>query len=361
LLANDYIECGMTAQTARLAGVAREPTVSIQVVLGLIEILEMAGVPRALFLRVAQLDPSALESAHARVPRSELFRMCELAMDLTNDPALGLHWAEQLSANTFTPISHLIGYAATLRQSFESLTQFQRLLADETSYELIESKDHVIVRSVGVPAEGLRVRRFTEEMLVTGMFRLIRSFSVRARPELVSFAYAAPPYHCEYARMFEGAERFEQPFTGIVFDRELMNSTSLHKDDDVHGALRSIAERRVLRLTQQTSYAVRVREHLVQQGPACKAVMASVACSLGLSVRSLRRRLAAEGRTYDSIVNDALASIAKHLLRDKQHTVQEVAYEMRFSDTAAFHRAFKRWTGMTPRACRDEKLQTQPR
>jgi AraC-like DNA-binding protein len=346
----------MTSSPSAQLGVARDCAVSTRIVFGLIEAVEIAGVPRAEFLRAAGLEAGLLEAADARVPRSEVFRLCVLAMDLTADPALGLHWGERFTANTLAPISQLIAHAATLRQSFESLQQFQRLVTDEPSHEVVESKDRVIVRCVSLPAEPLRVQRFAAEMFVTGIFKLIRSFSVRARPERVSFNHAAPSYHSEYTRLFEGVEHFEQPYTGIEFDRALMSAASLHKDDDLHGALRSIAERRVLRLMQRTPYAVRVHEHIVRQGPGCDTAMDSVASALGLSVRSLRRRLAAEGKTYDSIANEALSMIAKHLLRDKQQTVQEVAYEMGFSDTCTFHRAFKRWTGTTPRAYRDETV-----
>jgi AraC-like DNA-binding protein len=54
-------------------------------------------------------------------------------------------------------------------------------------------------------------------------------------------------------------------------------------------------------------------------------------------------------------VNEALAIIGKHFLRNKQLTIQEVAYEMGFADTSTFHRAFKRWTGMTPTEVREEQ------
>jgi AraC-like DNA-binding protein len=140
-----------------------------------------------------------------------------------------------------------------------------------------------------------------------------------------------------------------------VFDRALLDTASPHNDQDVHEALRAVAERRMSRLAEHAPYALRVRELLLQRGCRERIDMPTVACSLGLSERSLRRRLAAEGRSYSDVENAVFAIVAKHLLGDRQRTIQETAYEMGFSDTTAFHRAFKRWTGTTPSAYRESR------
>jgi AraC-like DNA-binding protein len=323
----------------------------------LIEAVEQGGVDRAQLLRAAQLAPEELDAPDARFPRAKVYQLCELAVDLTRDPALGLHWAERLSESTFVPISHLIAHSANLRQGFASLTEFYRLLSDHASHQIVERGDKVTVRVLPLAGESARIQRFTAEMMVAGFFRLIRDFRMHARPDCVSFEYAAPSYQAEYTRVFEQAARFEQPFTGIVFDRALLDAPAPHKDEDVHEALEALAKRRLLRITQRTPYALRVRELLVRhasqqrdQAQAREQDMEQVAHALGLSVRSLRRRLADEGQSYAAIANEALTIVAKHLLRDRQRTIQETAYEMGFADTSSFHRAFKRWTGTTPGA-----------
>jgi AraC-like DNA-binding protein len=345
----------MTARRAGLAGAARESTLSVSFVRGLVQAMEQMGVPRVELLRAARIEAVQLEATEARLPRSEAYRIFEVAMDLTGDPALGLHLAEGLMGQAFGPTSHLVAHSANLRQAFESLHQFQRLLGDDPYFELREYDDQVAVCCLRLPGQSLRLRRFSAEMILTNFFRLIRYFSVQARPERVSFEYPAPPHQHEYARVFEHTERFEQPFTGIVLDRGLLDLSSPNKDEDVHEALRALAERRTVRLTQGAPYALRVREFLVEHGYPRRTDMETVARAIGLSVRSLRRRLASEGTSYSAVENDALAIVAKHLLRDKQRTIQETAYEMGFSDTTTFHRAFKRWTGTTPRAYRESE------
>lgn len=334
---------------------AQEAAMSLRVVRGLVEAVEQMGVSRAELLRSAELEPAELDHEEACVPRSVVYTLCERALELTGDPAFGLHWCERLCGTAFNPVSHLAAHAATLRQGFESLHRFHRLLNDQPSFRLSEQGDKVTVHCLNLSGASSRMQRVASEMLVLGIIRLIRSFCPTARVDDVSFGYPMPDYHAEYARVLELAPRFAQPHTHIVFDRALMNAASLHKDEDVHDALRAIAERRILRLIQHTPFTLRVRDLLVEQGPT-QPDMDRIARSLGLSKRSLRRRLVSEGSSYKAIVKEALAIVAKRYLREKRLTIQETAYEMGFADSSTFHRAFKRWTGNTPGSYRDMRV-----
>lgn len=100
------------------------------------------------------------------------------------------------------------------------------------------------------------------------------------------------------------------------------------------------------------TYAERVRQLLIDNGAQPRIDMNAVARALGLSARSLRRRLVDEGVSYNSIAEGALATLAKQLLTDEARSIQETAYTMGFSDPSAFYRAFKRWTGTTPKTFR---------
>ena len=87
------------------AEVSREPTISMQVLQGFVHVVEQAGVSRAELLRAAGMQPERLAAGETRVPRSEAERVFERALELTGDPALGLHWSEGLSHRTFGPVS----------------------------------------------------------------------------------------------------------------------------------------------------------------------------------------------------------------------------------------------------------------
>jgi AraC-like DNA-binding protein len=77
-----------------------------------------------------------------------------------------------------------------------------------------------------------------------------------------------------------------------------------------------------------------------------------LACALGMSRPTLYRRLKEEGTTFEIVLDDLRRRLALHYLSGRKVSVNETAYLVGFSDPAAFSRAFKRWTGATPRAAR---------
>jgi AraC-like DNA-binding protein len=325
-----------------------EAAVSSLVARNLLHTVEQMGVSTVALFAAAQLDPALFDTPDARLPRRQVLRLCEAAVEITADPALGLRWAERLDTSAFPPVSDLVRHAATLREAFETLEQFRRLLSDNLGFEVEEHAGKVSIRCATLPDASLVAQRFIAEMIVLGFVRLVRFFNPRGALDSVSFAYPAPAHELEYARVFDGAARFEQPFTGVVFDSALMSSTSPYDHDDVRDALRSVAERRVLRMAESTPYAWRVKDLLATERAPQLVEMSAVARTIGVSDRSLRRRLAAEGTTFDAIANEACAIVVRRLLLERGCTIQEAAFEMSFSSTTAFHRAFKRWTGMTP-------------
>jgi AraC-like DNA-binding protein len=77
-----------------------------------------------------------------------------------------------------------------------------------------------------------------------------------------------------------------------------------------------------------------------------------VAGELGMSVRTLRRRLTDRGTSYRQIVDDLRREMAIKYLRDTDMTVEDVAFTLGFNDAASFRRAFRRWTSATPQRFR---------
>ena len=321
---------------------------SMQVVQGIVAAVERSGVPRRNYLRAAELEEFSLEDPEQRLDREHVFRLTELAQDVTADPAFGLHWCEGLSQHSFALLSNLLAHAPNLRSAFETLFRFGELLNDDMQIELVERDGAATLRCDGPTGHSLRYERIAAEMVTLGMYMLIRQFDPDATVERVSFAYAAPDYRREYTRVFTSAERFCQPFTGLVFDAALLDTPSPYRDENLLLSLRSVAEQRIARLQRTAPYWKQVSEFLQQQPAPHRVPMADVARALSLSERSLQRRLSDSGQSYTAIANAAAAATARRLLEQQLLSIKQTAHEMGFSESSSFHRAFKRWTGKTP-------------
>lgn len=321
----------------------KEPTISALVLRGLIHVLEETGVSRADLLRDENLEP--LLGGDARIPYAEGARLCMRAMELTCDPALGLHWAEHLSQSTFGPISHLCTAAPTLRHALDVLSQYSQLFADEPFFELQESADVAIINVLGFEQQPLELHRFAAELTVGGFVRVVRSVWAGARFQSLNFRYPAPGYRDEYRRVFKQPASFGQPFTGLAFDRALLSAPSQYRDDALSATMGTLAQRRMEQVYPTAPYTLRVRERLEKKAPA-RVTMEAVAMELGMSARSLRRRLHEEKTTYIELEGEVLGAVAAQLLQDT--SIKDVAYRMGFANAATFHRAFKRWRGTTP-------------
>jgi AraC-like DNA-binding protein len=224
--------------------------------------------------------------------------------------------------------------------------QFHRLQTDILPFVVEEGARTIVVRITGITG-SLRCRQFGAEVAASGIHKLVQHFAPHRRPDVVAFEHGAPSHHAEYRSMFQGAERFEQPFTGLVLDRRLMDARQPDQDDALHVVLRAEAGRRIARLEHTVAYGDRVREYVTAEPDRSRDV-SSIARALGITPRSLRRRLSEEGVTFRDVIARALASTATRMLVDERKTLQEAAREMSFSEVSAFCRAFKRWTGSTP-------------
>jgi AraC-like DNA-binding protein len=332
---------------------------SVLFVHALIEALERTGVSREHFLQAAPVDRALLDRPDGHLSVESLDALLELALKLTGDPAFGLHMGEVVNPATYNLSMTLMGHAATMREGIESLGRFYQLLTDEPFWRFVEDeRTGTIVFDAGRGDSA--GRRFRCELTIGNFYKMLDAFVPGSRAEVVAFDYPAPPYRVEYTRIFDGAERFEQVFTGIVFGRELLDVARTRHDAELHASIVSHAEKRVSQMPG-ASLEERIKRHVLDAEPQSRHDMASVARALGMSARTLSRRLAEEGTSFRDVIDRALGALAQRLFVDEGRPIEDVAYAMGFSQPSAFHHAFKRWTGATPAAMRSVRTAQKKR
>lgn len=322
----------------------------------LVEAVEAGGTDCGALLRGAGLTTESLGDAYGWVDEDQLDRLMVLATEHTGDPAFGLRWGEQSPMMRYDLMAMMAGaHASTLRETLECLRRFQPLLGDKTEFTFIDNGAGLTLRfdPLGTSLVGRRVRA---EFVTSGFSRFIR-YACSGSTEVVHhvrFDYPRPAHAVAYERVFGHTVRFSQSFTAFEIDREWLDRPLQNSNAELHAVLVGQAEQVLARLVHGESYAERLRRLIGAALPNLPD-MRQVAKSLGMSERSLRRRLADEDTSFSRIAQEARCVIAQRLLADHDRSVQQVAFDAGFESPTAFHRAFRRWTGKSPLEFRSER------
>jgi len=322
--------------------------VSVIVVRALVETVEATGVSRAEFCARAGLELSLLESPGARLELEQFERVVVAATELTGDPTLGLHFAERISAPTVGVLAHMTGHAPTVREAITVCSEFAGLAIEGMRFAIQDDADVAVVRCE-FPRVGGLLDQVVAELMMAGLARLTYTFLGPSEViRSAAFEHERPKASSEYSRMFGPNVTFRREATLLALDKHEVERRQLNHDAELYGLLRMEAERRRERAATGTPVAARLRQYLLTIPPDRFPEVAAAAHALGTSVRSLRRRLVAEGTSYREVLQSLLEVSANRLLQDPTRSVKETAAILGFGDAPAFVRAFRRWTGKTP-------------
>jgi AraC-like DNA-binding protein len=323
-------------------------SVSIFLARAVLDAAERSGVARAdLRARIA-LDWRRLDEPDARLEFDEFEQVLAAAVAMTGDEALGLHIAEHMPEGAVDLLGHMAAHAPTMRDAIKTASQFVGLGMDGLALTARDEGDALVVR-YAFPRSTPLADRTLAELFTGGLVRMARSFTgPSAAPLFVSFEHEAPKHREEYTRIFGDDQRFGQRVTSIAFDAATVDRPQMHQHPELYELLRTEAQRRLDRMTTDVRPAHRLRRYLQAVPPSRIPEISAAARDLGMSERSLRRRLAADGTSYRDVVRAKLEASADRMLRDPTQTIKETAAALGFADAGTFHRAFKRWTGMTP-------------
>jgi AraC-like DNA-binding protein len=204
-----------------------------------------------------------------------------------------------------------------------------------------------------VPDEALR---HPSECLLAVLLRVARrTTGSNLRPAAVAFRHAAPPEASVHHRVFGVLPRFAQPHHELAFHRAALDTPHVAPD----AGLVSLAERHLERQTDELppveTFPGRVRRVLLEELQLGEPTLARVAARLRMSERTVQRRLGDDGTSMQALLDEVRCQIAVRQLAGSRRTIAEISYAVGFAEVRAFHRAFKRWTGLTPAAYRQSR------
>jgi AraC-like DNA-binding protein len=296
------------------------------------------------------IDPQLLQQDDARVSVENYAILQMLTMQEMRDESLG-----------YSPRPHKLGVWATacraavhpgpMGDALDRLCKFYSLFDWGLRVRLVIQGEEAVVE-VSPPHDAeLEYELGAYETALATIHRFASWLIDATLPlKAVTFRHSRPDYAPEYAWLFQHSPVFfDQPRAGFHFDRRLLDKP-VQQDERT---LESVIRNGYLDLLDQdrksASWAAQLRERIRHSLPELPE-FETLAQQLKMHPQTLRRRLAAEGVTYNEIKDEVRREAGEYYLRVQALSVAESAFRSGFSEASAFIRAFKRWHGMTPHA-----------
>jgi AraC-like DNA-binding protein len=328
------------------------PTITAAYAQHVLRAAETLGVDTRRLLRESGLDPEQLEDPDARVSVQAHGILWQRVCADVGRENFGI-----VAGRTFTPSSlGITGLAMSLLESpqdaFSMLDRYRTLIGPRIAPHFEIQKDVMVARFAPFAPAFVEATHCDDTGLIAVM-RWSRVLSdILWKPTEVWFQHKRPTDIRPYEEFFPCRMRFAQPYACLIFPREYLEARIQRTD---HGHLSYLSRRAEMllgRLQANRSVADLVRERVEHELEKGGLDESRIARQLGMSTRTLQRRLRGEGLSFAKILDDVRRRLAFSHLQNQAFPISEVAFRLGYSEPTAFFRAFRRWSGTTPQRAR---------
>jgi AraC-like DNA-binding protein len=306
------------------------------------------GCDTAPIRKLPGLQGQNLRDPDLRIADAAAVDAWRLAVEITGDDALGLHMAQAVQKGALDLLEYAFRSSTTLEAGLEQLARYGRAMSDRAAARLVWEGETLAVTWDG------NVQRQRVDFALAFVVRLVREATKKAlAPIEVRFAYSAPRRLSEYRTYFRSRIVHDTTVNQVLFARQDLLRPFVSADAALAGMTGRRLEKMLRQLPKRSdSTAVRGRRVLLGLLARGKATAKVVGRELGMSERTLHRRLHDEGTSFRRVLDDVRRDVATALLDDQRIAIAEIAFILGYSEPAAFTRSFRRWTGQSPQAAR---------
>ncbi|TXI83105.1 MAG: AraC family transcriptional regulator [Cupriavidus sp.] len=318
---------------------------------------EAAGVRVDELLKDAGLARDRLKDVDAVIPLSAIESILSVVAERYADPLMGLHMAHAIQPATFGAVGYILQTATSFADVLDVVTRYNGFLSNigRTSVEFEPGSVHIRWECLAGSAP-LR-RQATEYVL--GAFAVLSRLLLPEEKHLITavhLAHARPDdaeIAGEYFNFFKCPVHFDKPVSALIVPASILKVRMRHGD----AFMREVIERHAQTLLRQREQAASLPDqvrHLIGammiDGVPSKD---EVAQQLGISSRSLHRKLEEMGTGYRELLDEVRLGLAQSALSEGNDTILQIAERLGFHSHQAFLRWFKQSTGKTPGEYRD--------
>ncbi len=314
------------------------------------------GVDRDALLQSIGLDPAGEADVGRMVSDTAYYDLLERIADLTGDATdLPLRAGASMNCDDYGAFGLSWKTAPTLRASFARAERYWRLLTSVSEYEVRPEGDSAwfILHRAGERRLGLSL---SNEATLASVTSIIRQISpVAFAPLEVHFKHpprGATEVHESY---FGCRVVFESDLDALLVAADALARPNRLADEGITRFLLGHLDAELRKVEADRTLRQMVHDAIAPSLSAGVPKIPLVARRLGLSERTLQRRLSDEGLSFQKLVDEARRELAEGLLVQSDYSLAEVAFLTGFSEQSAFNRAFKRWMNQTPASYREAR------
>ena len=330
------------------------PAVPARTVKANIEAARRVGISPEVLLANTGLHDDAIVVPAARVTYRAMLQLQRnlIAQPLPDDFAFA---RPPFSVSSYGMLGYAMMSCANLNQAIQIALKYYRTAGPLFDLTFEFDADTLVISADNVfGLEDKLLMLVTEEIFTTFPLLLDVLVGEHVRPREVDLGYPAPSHRELYATTFECPAIFDAPRSRFVLDAAALALPLAHADADSAVMFERSCREMLNEIERYESLANELR-HLLLSSPGKLPDAATAAARMRLGERTLRRRLADEGTTFQTILDEVRCHIATDYLVSTHLSTQEIAELLGFSEATNFRRAFMRWTQRSPTSYRKQR------
>jgi len=312
---------------------------------------ERQGVNCQHAIKQAGIDPLVLKNENGRI-KGELFQdLIKALIQASNDPLMGLNSSQFVQPGSYSVQGYIMMSCATIGEAIERIPPYEKLVGDMGITTIHTQATNTRIQwHCAYPDPQVR-RHMIDNVLAswTNFARWLANADTSAEHVLLEHSKPEQTQVEQYQKFFKCKVDFDAKENSIVLANALLSTPLRQPDKLLLKTLESHAENQISSLQESTlSFSIKVSHAIRAQLALGTARKELIADELNITPRTLQRRLAEEGSSYQAQLDQIRVEMASEMLSHTHLGIQDIAYNLGFSDGRSFHRSFKNWTGLTP-------------
>ncbi|MBP8005707.1 MAG: AraC family transcriptional regulator [Acinetobacter sp.] len=293
----------------------------------------------------AGISSELLTSTKARIPVTQCAQLWVELAESMNDEFLGMD-THPMRRGSYKLLAKLAFNTETLEQAIKEILRFLALVLDDIQAELIQQGDkaYLILHDREQPKRMFTYSTFL--MLVHSLMCWLSDQRINFHK--MTFKCHQPVEIQDYRVRFCENIQFNAEQNRIEFDAHYLKHKIKKDKNALKDFLKHTPYNLIVRFKNENSLSLQIRRQLLVQAPSQWAELKDFAQQLNMSTATIQRRLKQEGVSYQQLKNDIRCDIAIERLSKTNDSIQSISDDLNFHDPSAFHRAFKKWSGVSP-------------